>query len=379
MKYKIKYLNLHEQHKAVYQSFDKELKKIFVNSSFVLREHVKKFENEIAKKLKAKYVVGLNSGTDALLMGLCAANIKKGDEIIVPSHTYVATISAIVHVGAKPIFVDIDEDFNINPDLIQKKITRKTKAIVPVHLNGHSCNMKEIVKIAKKNKLKIVEDAAQSFGSKQNNIYSGTFGECGAFSLHPMKNLNVPGDGGFLVTNKKKVYDMVSLLRDHGRARANKSFGIKKQHLKCFGFNSRLDNIHAAIALIKLKKFDRWIQQRRKVAQYYHKNLKNIKSIKLPIFEFKNKKYFDTYNSYVIRVKKRNLLKKYFKRFGVEVFSHMDRGIHLEKKLITKKWYLPKTEKIESEIISLPIYSEMKKSSQDYIIKIIKKFYLNKS
>jgi len=375
MRYKIKYLNLYEQNKSIYKDFEKELKKIFSTSSFVLREHVKKFENIIAKKLRIKYAIGLNSGTDALIMGLSALGLKRDDEVVVPSHTYVATISAIIHVGAKPIFVDIDDDFNMSPYLIEKAITRRTKAIVPVHLNGHCCNMKLITKIAKKYKLKILEDAAQSFGSKQNGIYSGTFGYCGAFSLHPMKNLNVPGDGGFLVTNKKHIYDRVNLLRDHGRTRSNKNFSIKNQYLKCFGFNSRLDNIHAAIALIKLKKYDSWINKRRKVAKYYHERLKNIKSIKLPNFENKKNKYFDTYNSYVIRVKKRNLLKKHFAKYQIEAFSHMDKGIHLEKNLIRKKWILPKTEKIEKEIISLPIYPEMKKKDQDYIIRAIKIFY----
>ena len=159
MKYKIKYLNLDQQHKSIYKEYEKELKKIFASSSFVLREHVKNFEIAIAKKLKVKYAIGLNSGTDAMLMGLSTLGLKKGDQIIVPSHTYVATISAIIHIGAKPLFIDIDDDFNMDSNLIEKIITKKTKAIVPVHLNGHCCNMKVIKKIAKNYNLKIVHNA----------------------------------------------------------------------------------------------------------------------------------------------------------------------------------------------------------------------------
>ena len=219
MKYKIKYINLAEQYKSLSSDIKNEFKKIFKNSSFILRKHVTNFEKIISKKINVKYTVGVNSGTDALLFALAQIGITKNDEIITPSHTYVATISAIVHVGAKPVFVDIQDDFNINPDLIEKKITSKTKAILPVHLNGRCCNMRKIKKIAKKYNLKIIEDAAQAFGSKFNKKFAGSFGHSAAFSLHPMKNLNVPGDGGFLTTNQKKIYNHTLLLRDHGRYR----------------------------------------------------------------------------------------------------------------------------------------------------------------
>ena len=166
MKKKIKFINLVGQYQSISGDMKKQFGKIFSNSSFVLREHVSRFEKQISKKLKVKYVVGLNSGTDALLMALAQLNINKGDEIITPSHTYVATVSAISHVGAKPVFVDITDDFNINVNKIEKKINKKTKAIVPVHLNGRSCDMKTIMSISKKYKIPVVEDAAQSFGTK---------------------------------------------------------------------------------------------------------------------------------------------------------------------------------------------------------------------
>lgn len=371
MKYKIKYINLAAQYKSLSSDIKHEFKKIFKNSSFILRKHVTNFENIISKKINVKYTVGVNSGTDALLFALAQIGIAKNDEIITPSHTYVATISAIVHVGAKPVFIDIQDDFNINPDLIEKKITSKTKAILPVHLNGRCCNMRKIKQIAKKYNLKIVEDAAQAFGSKFNKKFAGSFGHSAAFSLHPMKNLNVPGDGGFLTTNQKKIYNNTLLLRDHGRYR-NKNL---KEIRKCFGFNSRLDNIHAAIALIKLKKFNRWIVQRRKIAKIYHSHLKFIPEIKIPLFSNGDDKFYDTYNSYVIRARKRNALKNFLLKNGIEVFSHIDKGVHLEKNLKVGKWNLPKTEEIEKQIISLPIYPELSRSKQLYIIHKIREFF----
>ena len=198
-----------------------------------------------------------------------------------------------MHVGAIPVYIDISDDFNIDVNLIKKKITNKTKAILVVHLNGRSCNMEKICKIAKHYKIHLIEDCAQSFGSKFKSKYCGSFGTASAFSLHPMKSLNVPGDGGFLTTNKKKIFENVCLLRDHGRSLKNKNL------IKCFGFNSRLDNLHAALAIEKLKKLNKWIKIRRKIAKIYIDSLKGINGLILP--DFKNKDYFDTFNSFVIR------------------------------------------------------------------------------
>ena len=374
MKYKVKYIDLYAQYRSLSLHIQREYKKIFKNSSFILRESVRNFEKSISKNLKVKYTVGLNSGTDALFMALAQLDLNKKDEIITASHTYVAVVSAIVHVRAKPVFVDIQDDFNINPDLIEAKITNKTKAILPVHLNGRCCNMRKIKKIAKKYNLKIIEDAAQAFGSQFNGKYAGTFGASAAFSLHPMKNLSVPGDGGFLTTDQKKIYQRVLLLRDHGRYRKN---NINKEVFKSFGFNSRLDNIHAAVALIKLKRFKRWIILRRKIANKYHAALKSISEIKIPLFNNETDKFYDTYNSYVIRTKKKAALKIFLLKNGIEVFSHIHTGIHREKYLKEKvgNWHLPKTDEIEKEIISLPIYPELSKKKQDYVIKKIKEFF----
>ena len=371
MKFNIKYINLAAQYKSINNEIKKEINSVFKNSEFILRKHVFNFEKEICKILGVKYCVSVNSGTDALLFAISQVGLKKNDEVITSSHTYVASVSAICHVGAVPVFVDIRDDFNIDPDLIEKKITKKTKAIMVVHLNGRCCDMKPIIKIAKKYNLKIVEDAAQGFGAKYNGKYIGNFGYAAAFSLHPMKNLSVPGDGGFLTTNNKKVYERVLLLRDHGRIKKG-----NKEIRKCYGFNSRLDNLHASIALVKLKYFFGWISKRRKIAEFYNKELAGLnRNIVTPKFNKKDKTYEDTFNSYVIIAKKRNALRKHLLKNKIEVFSHIDKGVHLEKNLYPKKIHLPKTEKIEKEILSLPIYPELSKKQQLTICNAIKKFY----
>jgi dTDP-4-amino-4,6-dideoxygalactose transaminase len=370
MFYKIKYINLQAQHNSIKNEIKKKIENIFSRSAFILRQEVLDFEKKITKLLKVKYCIALNSGTDALLMSLSQLKIEKGEEIIVPSHTYVASVGTIKHIGAEPVFVDIRDDFNLDPNDIIKKITKKTRAIMVVHLNGRCCEMDKIMNIAKKYKLQVIEDCAQAFGSKFNNKNAGSFGLSGAFSLHPMKNLNVPGDGGFLITNNKKVYTNVLLLRDHGRLKKK-----NREIRKSYGLNSRLDNLHAGIALIKLKYFKKWVAKRRSIAKEYCLNLSNLRSyVKLPIYE-NNSKFYETFNSFVLRVKNRNNLKKFLLKNKIEVFSHIDKGVHLEKHLTKKKIELKNTEKIEKEIISLPIYPELKKKDIIFVCKTIRKFY----
>ena len=235
MKWKVKYIDLYAQNYSIKKSINREVNKVFRESAFILRDNVTKFEEKIKKYLGVKYCLGLNSGTDALLMIMSQLNLKKKDEVIVPSHTYVASVSAIKHVGAEPIFVDIADDYNVDPNSIESKISKRTKAIMVVHLNGRSCQMDKINKLAKKYNLHVIEDAAQSLGAKFKDKYVGNFGLASAFSLHPMKSLSVPGDGGFLTTNSKKIYIRTKLLRDHGRL--NTSKGLKRI---CYGVNKNV-------------------------------------------------------------------------------------------------------------------------------------------
>ena len=370
MSYKITYLGLKDQFSKNKRKIFDAYNKIFAESSFILRNDVANFEKKISQKLGTKYSVGLNSGTDALLMSVLSAGIRKKDEVITVSHTPVMTIAAIRHVGAKPVFVDIQDDYNINPDLIENSITKKTKAIIVVHLHGRSCDMKKILRICNKYKLKLIEDCAQSIGAKFCNKIVGSFGEIGCFSLHPVKTLNVPGDGGFITTNKKKINKLIRLVRDHG-LELPKSRDIVKR----FGFNSRLDNMHAAVALIGLKQLDEWINQRRKIANFYCKNLGYLKHIKLPPSPDEDKRYYDTYNSFVISANNRDKLREHLNYKGIEALSLITKGIHLQKKLNLGNWHLPKTEELEKKVISLPIYPSLSISKQKYIVKCIKEFY----
>ena len=219
MKWKIPYIGFNRQFENLKEGYIREFKKVMKKGDFVLRNDVRKFEKNMSKFLKAKYVVSVNSCSDALLLSLGSLGLKKNSEVICVADTYVATLSAIVHVGLKPVLVDIGEDYNIDVEKIEKHITKKTKVILPVHLYGRSCNMDRVMQIAKKYNLIVVEDVAQSFGAKYKNKMAGTFGTAGCFSLHPIKSFGGAGDGGFITTNNKKIYEKIFRLRNHGQGK----------------------------------------------------------------------------------------------------------------------------------------------------------------
>ena len=249
-------------------------------NDFTLGRYLEKFETKFCKNQKAKYSIGVGSGTDAIFLSLKALGIKDGDEVITPAYSFYATAGAIVNTGAKPIFVDIKEDLNIDENKIEKKITKKTKAIVPVHWSGRICNMKKIIEIAKKYKLFIVEDACHAIlAHDDKNKYAGNFGITGCFSMHPLKNLNVWGDGGIITTNNKAIYKKLKLLRNHGL--------ISRDNCKIYGYNSRLDTIQAAVGLEMIKKINHITKKRIQNAKYLNLRLNKNKNIKL-IKEQKN-------------------------------------------------------------------------------------------
>ena len=224
-----------------------------MRGSLVLTPELSEFEQQICDYTGSKYAIGLNSGTDALMMALMASGVKKGDEVITTPISFIATIGAIIHVGAKPVFVDVCEDYLMNPDLIEKN-NKKTKAIIPVHWTGKTASMTKIIKIAKKYNLLVIEDSAQSMGAFYNDKHAGTIGTCGAISFHPLKNLNGIGDGGMLLTSKFKIYKKVMNYRNHGL--------VSRDNVEDFGVNSRLDVIHAEILKFRLKKL-KWVIERR--------------------------------------------------------------------------------------------------------------------
>ncbi len=285
-KNKIKHNYLSRQF-SDYKIIFKKIEKIIKFGDYTLGNQVKVFESKFKRLQKSKYAIAVGSGTDAIMLSLKAIGVKEGDEVITTPFTFYATINAIVTAGAKPIFVDIADDFNIDPNLIEKKITKKTKAILPVHWTGRICDMNKISKIAKKYKLKIIEDACHSINAKRYNRYAGNFGDYGCFSMHPLKNLNVWGDGGVVVTNKKKLADKMILLRNHGLVDRNTN--------KIYGYNSRLDTIQAVVANHLLNKIELITKSRIKNAHYLDRNLKNIKSLGI----LKRKKKFERSFSYI--------------------------------------------------------------------------------
>ncbi len=378
MKWKVPYIDFGRQFKKQEKLHLNKFKDIMNKGDFVLRGEVEKFEKTVAKYLGVKYVVSVNSCTDAILLTLGSLGFKRDTEIISVAHTYVATLSAIKHVAAKPILADISDDFNIDPASIEKLITKKTRAILPVHLYGHSCNMSAIMKIAKKYKLLVIEDGAQSFGAKYNNRFVGTFGKAGCFSLHPLKSLGAAGDGGFIVTNDKKLYEKLFRLRNHGQGKRKDGKFLKSRYdIDFFGFCSRLDNLQAAIVNNKIKILEPNIRKRNLIAKKYNKKFRGLPLILPKIYE--KKKYRDVFNSYVIRTKYQSQLFKFLRKNKIEALINWPKPLYKHKGLKLGKTFLLNTEKICKEIISLPIFPEITESELNFIANTVEKFFKSRS
>jgi len=364
---KIRYWSYKSDYNKKKIKYFKQLKKVLNSGQLILGSEVKKIEKNIAKYLNCKYALGVNSGTDALLISLMSLDVKKNDEIITTSNTAIPTISAIVSSGAKPVFVDIKEiDFLINEDEIEKKITKNTRAIIVVHLYGQAPNMKKINLIAKKNNIRIIEDCAQSFGSTYYRKKLGSFGNISAISFYPTKILGAFGDGGMIVTNNKKLYTKIKKLRFYGITNDYKS--------DIHGINSRLDELQAGILNLKFQTIDKKIELRRKIAKYYSNNITN-ENIILPK-ETKGNKH--VYYSYVIRTKYRKKFINFLKKNNIETKIIYPHPIHRMKpysKYSKKKLIL--TDKISKEIVSIPIYPELNINEQNRIIKTINKFNID--
>ncbi len=338
---------------------------LFTRADLILRRDVREFEENFASFLGTKYAVGVNSCTDAMHLALRAIGIKPGDEVITVAHTFVATVEAIVASGGKPVLVDIGEDFNMDVEKLPRAISPRTKAIVPVHLNGRVCNMDRIMAIAKEHKLVVMEDAAQALGAAYKGKKAGSFGAAGCFSFFPAKILGAAGDAGIVCTNRKDLADKIRLLRDHGRK--------NKSEVVFYAFNSRLDNIQAAILNLKLKYLPEWIALRRKLAERYRKGLSDVHSVKVPHFPASG--YFDVYQNYVIRAKRRNILVKYLNDKGVQTLISWPKPMHKHKGLGLQGFSLPMTEKISREVVSLPMNTEITNQEVDYVVKCIRQFY----
>jgi len=341
----IEYENLGELNKPFFEEYNESFTDVLESGWYILGEQVATFEKQFASYCGTKYGIGVGSGLDALVLSLNVLNLEKGNEVLVPSNTYIATILSIVHNGLKPVLVEPDlSTYNIDPNKIEERIISATKAIIVVHLYGKMCEMDAIMKIAEKHNLKVIEDCAQSHGAAYKSVKSGNWGDFGAFSFYPTKNLGALGDGGLVTTNDEQYAEQIAAMRNYG--------SFKKYENELVGLNSRLDEIQAAFLLVKLKYLDKINTHKKKLAGLYLDNLKSdfIKPIV-------HKDYEDIYHIFNIRHPERNSLRKYLQKNEVGTEIHYPIALNKQKAVqgILKDQPIPIAEEIHHTTLSLPI------------------------
>jgi perosamine synthetase len=343
---------------------------VLENEKFVLGESVFRFEEELAKYFGVEYAITTSSGTHALEFALKAIGLKAGHKVITTPFSFVATANSILHAGGELVFADIREDtFNIDPNEVKRRIGSDVKAILPVHLYGYPADMNEIIELANRNGLKVIEDACQSHGATYYGRKVGTLGDAGCFSFYPSKNMTVCGDGGAIITNDEDIARIVMKLRDCGR--------ISKYEHDIIGYTARLNTINAAIGRIQLKYLDQWNEARRRVAKIYNSLLSDIEEITLPPSETPSIK--PVYHLYVIRTRYRDKLKKWLEENDIECGVHYPIPIHLQP--IYRKIYgyrggeYPKSEKASKECLSIPMHPFLKDEEIKYICEKIHEFF----
>ena len=360
---KIPFGNLKRQYEQLREQIDAATREVYESGWFILGSQVQNFEAKFAEYCGANYAVGVGSGTEALHLALIACGVRPGDEVITVSNTCVPTLSAVSFAGAVPVFVDIDETtFTINPSLIEARITPKTKAILPVHLYGQCADMDPILEIARQYGLVVVEDCAQAHGSQYKGRMAGTMGDAGAFSFYPSKNLGAFGDAGLVLTNHETIAETLIKLRNYGQE--------KRYYHSIKGFNSRLDELQAAILKTKLPYLDTWNQRRREIARRYQEAFSQV-GLCCPL-EARDR--FHTYHLYVLRVPQRDRFQKLLEEKAIATIVHYPIPVHLQEAYAecrVQSKYLPLTEQLAGEIISLPLYPELTDEEVDYIIQTV--------
>lgn len=355
-------------------SFDKEMESAAVdalqNENFVMGESVFKFEEEFARYCGAKCAVSTNSGTSALRLSLLALGIKQGDEVITTPASFVATANAVLHVNATPVFADIDlETYNIDPELAKRKITEKTRAVIPVHLYGFPADMDSIMEISQNHGLAVVEDACQAHGAEVMGRKAGTIGDAGCFSFYPSKNMTVCGDGGMVVTNDEELAKTVAKLRDCGRASHYKHDMV--------GFTARLNTVSAAIGRVQLRRLDEWNERRRQHAKVYNDLLSDLDDIVLPPSGRPGVK--PAYHLYVIRTGSRDELKAWLEENGIQCGVHYPLPIHLQpvyRRLFGyEEGSFPESELLSKTALSLPMFPDLKRQEIEYVCEKIHEFF----
>ena len=363
---KVPYLDLKSQFCDA--DLQNRVKSIFNSCQFVMGQEIEEFEKAFAELCGTRYAIGLNSGTDAIFLGLKALGIGKGDEVITAPNSFIATAGAIVASGAKPVFADVKDDYNIDPECIKKVITSKTKAIIPVHLTGNMADMPKIMQIASDYNLSVIEDAAQSVMADINGRRSGAYGDIGCFSLHPLKNLNVCGDGGMSTTDSEEIYHKLIQLRNHGLK--------NRDEIDFFGYNSRLDTIQAIVGMKVIENIEEITKKRIANARYYDALLLQMKEfVNIPE---RNPNHFQVFHTYVVQVERREELISYLADHDIETKIHYPIPIHYQKPCLEMGYQrgdFPRCEKQAEHILTLPVHQYLTTHQIQYVCETIVKFY----
>ncbi len=364
----IPYVDIGTQTRSIKKELLIAIEEVLDHGNFILAGEVQRFEEMFAAYCGVRFAVGVNSGTDALFLSLKAFGIGHGDEVITVPNSFIATASVIVAAGAKPVFIDVRNDYNMDSSLLERAITPKTRAIIPVHLTGRPADMEPINEVARKHEIYVIEDAAQAVGAKYRGDKVGALGDVGCFSLHPLKTLNACGDGGIVTTNDESIYERLIRLRNFGL--------INRDETVLWGYNSRLDSLQAAILLVKFKLFDEWNSKRRINAKEYAFLLKDVVGIPP-----EQKHEYCVYHTFVVQVEKRNELMKYLENNGIGTRIHYPIPIHLQPAALSlgyRKGDFPLCEEQSKRILSLPIHQGLEENHVRYVAEKILNFYRGK-
>lgn len=360
-------MSVEAQHFEIQKELEQGFKKILKASDFILGPAVKEFEAAFAQFVGAKHCIGVSNGTDAISLALLAAGVKAGDEVVVPGFSFVASATAVAAIGAVPVFADINpKTYTIDEKSMEKAISKKTMAVIPVHLFGHPADMSSVMEVATKKKLAVIEDCAQAHGSFYESKHVGTFGTAGIFSFYPSKNLGAIGDAGAIVTDNDKVAEMVRILRNQGQR--------VKYHSEYLGYNHRLDSLQAMVLTIKMRKLTLWNNQRREAARMYAQGLKGL-PLQLP---FEAQDCTHVYHLYVIKTKRRDELQKFLNENGISTGVYYPVPMHLHKcfdYLKNKKGSLPVSEESCKTVLALPMFPGIGVGQVNYVCSKIKEFF----
>jgi dTDP-4-amino-4,6-dideoxygalactose transaminase len=369
LSYRVPFIDPREHYRRMKSEIDFAITDTLSKGDLVLRQQLRDFESHLAEFVGVRYAVGVNSCYHALYFSLLAAGVGAGDEVITVGHTFVATVSAIVHTGATPVLVDVRDDYNMDPHKFEAAVSPSAKAVIPVHLNGRVCDMDAIMAVAKKHKLAVIEDAAQALGATFRGKKAGSFGLAGCFSFYPFKSLGGLGDGGAVTTDDPEIARFATLMRFNGEDRQTGEF-------HCHGCTALLDNVQAAVLDVKLRRLPGWIEHRREIATLYRKHLAGIEGLRLP--HFPGDEYFDSYQNYVIRTGHRDQLHQHLQEQGVETLIHWPKPMWAHRDLSLENPHLAETESICKQVISLPMSAETTPAQVELTASCIHDFFASR-